>query len=87
MMFRRYYAAQMVAECLTVVPAGEELYPLVMDIEADLAGKITGMLLEMSEADVISIIEDHSACQDKVGIYGTAPTSCRAARSCKCCCW
>ena len=35
-------------------------------MEPDLAGKITGMLLEMSEADVIAIIEDRMACQDKV---------------------
>lgn len=46
---------------------GEELYPLVLEMEPDLAGKITGMLLEMSEADVIAIIEDRMACQDKVG--------------------
>lgn len=46
--------------------AGEELYPLVLNMEPDLAGKITGMLLEMSEGDVIAIIEDHVACQDKV---------------------
>ncbi len=38
----------------------------MLNMEADLAGKITGMLLEMSEADVIAIIEDHVACQDKV---------------------
>jgi len=35
-------------------------------MEPDLAGKITGMLLEMSEGDVTAIIEDHVACQDKV---------------------
>ena len=35
-------------------------------MEPDLAGKITGMLLEMSEGDVISIIEDKMACQEKV---------------------
>ncbi|KAL3159783.1 hypothetical protein ABBQ38_010189 [Trebouxia sp. C0009 RCD-2024] len=46
---------------------GEELYPLVMNMEPDLAGKITGMLLEMSEGDVIGIIEDKMACQEKVG--------------------
>ena len=35
-------------------------------MEPDLAGKITGMLLEMSEGDVIAIIEDKMACQEKV---------------------
>ena len=42
------------------------MYPLVHALDADLAGKITGMLLEMSEADVISIIEDRQACEEKV---------------------
>lgn len=37
-----------------------------MNMEPDLAGKITGMLLEMSEGDVIGIIEDKMACQEKV---------------------
>ena len=37
-----------------------------MGMEPDLAGKITGMLLEMSEGDVIAIVEDHMACQEKV---------------------
>ena len=40
-----------------------------MNIEPDLAGKITGMLLEMSEGDVIGIIEDHMACQEKVRLF------------------
>lgn len=38
-------------------------------MEPDLAGKITGMLLEMSEGDVIAIIEDKMACQDKVYLF------------------
>ena len=58
----------MADDSLTCV-AGEELYPLVMNMEPDLAGKITGMLLEMSEGDVIGIIEDKMACQEKVGLH------------------
>lgn len=46
--------------------SGEELYPLVAEMDSDNAGKITGMLLEMTEADVISIIEDRQACEEKV---------------------
>ena len=42
------------------------MYPLVYQIDADLAGKITGMLLEMNEADVVGIIEDRQACEEKV---------------------
>lgn len=55
-----------VADDSAICFAGEELYPLVMNMEPDLAGKITGMLLEMSEGDVIGIIEDKMACQEKV---------------------
>lgn len=38
----------------------------MLNMEPDLAGKITGMLLEMTEGDVIAIIEDKMACQEKV---------------------
>ena len=54
------------AVTLTLHPSGEELYPLVAEMDNDNAGKITGMLLEMTEADVISIIEDRQACEEKV---------------------
>lgn len=42
------------------------MYPIVAEIDEPNAGKITGMLLEMSEGDVISIIEDRHACEEKV---------------------
>lgn len=45
---------------------GEELYPLVAEFDEPNAGKITGMLLEMNEAEVINIIEDRQACEEKV---------------------
>lgn len=41
----------------------------MLNMEPDLAGKITGMLLEMTEGDVIAIIEDKMACQEKVCPY------------------
>lgn len=52
-----------------------------MGMEPDLAGKITGMLLEMSEGDVIAIIEDHMACQEKVCSCGRCFWSCQTACS------
>ncbi|KAL0046263.1 hypothetical protein WJX82_007351 [Trebouxia sp. C0006] len=47
---------------------GEELYPHVQKLEPEpyLASKITGMLLEMPENEIVALIEDHLACQDKV---------------------
>lgn len=42
--------------------------PRFLDMDADHAGKITGMLLEMSEADVIRIFEDRQACEEKVSL-------------------
>ena len=52
--------------------AGEHLYPHVKSLEPALASKITGMLLEMPESEVIALIEDQLACTDKVH----APLSC-----------
>lgn len=36
---------------------GERLYPLVQRIEPKLAGKITGMLLEMDTTELMMLIE------------------------------
>ena len=36
-------------------------------LEPQLAGKITGMLLEMSEGEVLHMLEDQAACRSKVG--------------------
>ena len=46
--------------------AGEHLYPHVQSLEPDLAPNITGMLLELPESEVIALIGDQLACQDKV---------------------
>ena len=50
------------------VCTGEELYPHVQKLEPEpqLASKITGTLLELPENEVIILIEDQLACQDKV---------------------
>ena len=45
---------------------GESLYPMVDAIEPKLAAKVTGMLLEMDQAEVLHLIEDKMALTLKV---------------------
>ncbi|KAK6339029.1 Protein phosphatase PP2A regulatory subunit B [Orbilia brochopaga] len=45
---------------------GEELYPRIHAINPQLAGKITGMLLEMDNGELINLIKDDAALRSKV---------------------
>merc|ERR1719263_1262496 len=45
---------------------GEALYPLVEAIEPAAAAKVTGMLLEMDQSEVLHLIEDQAALNAKV---------------------
>jgi polyadenylate-binding protein len=45
---------------------GEQLYPLVDMLEHDHAGKVTGMLLEMDQTEVLHLIESPEALKAKV---------------------
>ncbi|PIA25461.1 hypothetical protein AQUCO_11400019v1 [Aquilegia coerulea] len=45
---------------------GEQLFPLVEQLEHELAGKITGMLLEMDQTEVLHLIESPDALKKKV---------------------
>lgn len=45
---------------------GEQLFPLVERIEHDHAGKVTGMLLEMDQTEVLHLIESPDALNKKV---------------------
>jgi polyadenylate-binding protein len=45
---------------------GENLFPKIQVIKPDLAGKITGMLLEMDNTELIHLLEDDGALRAKV---------------------
>eukprot|EP00262_Sarcandra_glabra_P012239 TRINITY_DN3114_c0_g2_i2.p1 TRINITY_DN3114_c0_g2~~TRINITY_DN3114_c0_g2_i2.p1 ORF type:complete len:655 (+),score=137.81 TRINITY_DN3114_c0_g2_i2:648-2612(+) len=45
---------------------GENLYPLVDQLEHDLAAKVTGMLLEMDQTEVLHLLESPEALKAKV---------------------
>ena len=45
---------------------GEALYPLVEAVEPAAAAKVTGMLLEMDQSEVLHLIEDQGALNSKV---------------------
>jgi len=45
---------------------GEKLYPLIYVHQASLAGKITGMLLEMDNAELLNLIESPDALLNKI---------------------
>lgn len=45
---------------------GESLYPLVDQLEHGYAAKVTGMLLEMDQNEVLHLLESPEALQAKV---------------------
>ncbi|KAK9690909.1 hypothetical protein RND81_09G162700 [Saponaria officinalis] len=45
---------------------GENLYPLVEQLEPDMAAKVTGMLLEMDQPEVLHLLESPEALKSKV---------------------
>jgi len=45
---------------------GERLFPLIQRQHADLAGKITGMLLEIDNAELLHMLEDQTSLRGKV---------------------
>jgi polyadenylate-binding protein len=45
---------------------GEQLYPHVENLEPSSAAKVTGMLLEMDQSEVIHLLESPDALKQKV---------------------
>jgi len=45
---------------------GERLYPLVREYSPALCGKITGMLLEMDNSDLLTMLEDKASLKEKM---------------------
>jgi len=45
---------------------GESLYPLVDQLEHESAAKVTGMLLEMDQTEVLHLLESPEALKSKV---------------------
>ncbi|ETN42053.1 uncharacterized protein HMPREF1541_03992 [Cyphellophora europaea CBS 101466] len=45
---------------------GEAIYPKIQAIQPELAGKITGMLLEMDNSELVSLVDDDAALRNKV---------------------
>ena len=45
---------------------GEKLYPIIQSMQPELAGKITGMLLEMENSEILHMLEDSASLTSKV---------------------
>merc|ERR1719159_1605377 len=45
---------------------GEKLFPMVSKIQPELAGKITGMMLEMDNSELLMLLESEAQMKTKV---------------------
>merc|ERR1719181_2145874 len=56
---------------------GEKLFPLIAKIQPDMAGKVTGMMLEMDNSELLMLLESEQQLRHKVnealGVLGGKP--------------
>merc|ERR1719389_359972 len=45
---------------------GEKIFPLIAKIQPDMAGKVTGMMLEMDNSELLMLIESEQQLRSKV---------------------
>merc|ERR1719324_1348997 len=45
---------------------GEKLFPLIAKIQPDMAGKVTGMMLEMDNSELLMLLESEQQLRSKV---------------------
>ena len=50
--------------------AGERLFPLIQNMHPSLAGKITGMLLEIDNSELLHMLESPESLRSKVSYRG-----------------
>ncbi|KAG8505764.1 Polyadenylate-binding protein 4, partial [Galemys pyrenaicus] len=48
------------------LPSGERLFPLIQTMHSNLAGKITGMLLEIDNSELLHMLESPESLRSKV---------------------
>lgn len=51
---------------MTVLLLGERLFPLIQSMHPSLAGKITGMLLEIDNSELLHMLESPESLRSKV---------------------
>lgn len=49
--------------------SGERLFPLIQNMHPSLAGKITGMLLEIDNSELLHMLESPESLRSKVNIF------------------
>ena len=51
------------------LPTGEHLFPLIQTMHSNLAGKITGMLLEIDNSELLHMLESPESLRSKVSRF------------------
>lgn len=59
-------------------PIGERLFPLIQNMHPSLAGKITGMLLEIDNSELLHMLESPESLRSKVSTYASYYQQCQA---------